>query len=167
MNLTAIHLHLIGIITSVYFSASVEKFCLSHPIFIVCNWLEKIKFIHSVTSKLTGCTHITSSINCKTENVIYIWKRTKCGHNFNINKTTNTLNNMGTTVYCGMTKRKFSDRMSEHRDKVQWKLKNFVENILIQLVTHSTIFKVQLYNMLKVKIHFYFESKRISSYLVV
>ena len=40
----------------------------------------------SVTSQLTGYTHkITSSINCKTENVIVIWKCTKCGHNFDIN----------------------------------------------------------------------------------
>ena len=72
----------------------------------------------SVTSQLTGYTHkITSSINCKTENVIYIWKCTKCGHNFDINKTTNTPNTQQHgTVYCGMTKRKFSDRMSEHRD---------------------------------------------------
>ena len=30
-----------------FFPASIEKFCLPHPIFIVCNWLEKIKFIHS------------------------------------------------------------------------------------------------------------------------
>ena len=33
------------------------------------------------------------------------------------NKTTNTPNTQQHgTVYCGMTKRKFSDRMSEHRD---------------------------------------------------
>ena len=76
----------------------------------------------SVTSHLTGYTHeIRSSINCKTENVIYIWRCVKCGHNFDINTNTNThnavnINNKQGTVYCGMTKRKFSVRMSEHRD---------------------------------------------------
>ena len=74
----------------------------------------------SVTSHLTGYTHkIKSSINCKTENVIYLWKCTKCGHNFDINKISNThtnTNHKQGTLYCGMTKRKFSARMSEHRD---------------------------------------------------
>ena len=73
----------------------------------------------SVTSHLNGYTHtINTSINCKSENVIYLWKCTKCGHNFNVNKSTNqhTITNQDGTLYCGMTKRKFSLRMAEHRD---------------------------------------------------
>ena len=30
------------------------------------------------------------AINCKSENVIYIWKCNKCGHNFDMNKNINT-----------------------------------------------------------------------------
>ena len=77
----------------------------------------------SVTSHLTQYTHtIKASINCKSENVIYIWKCTKCGHNFDINTSTNAQRsqnfnpNIEGSMYCGMTKRKFSVRMSEHRD---------------------------------------------------
>ena len=76
----------------------------------------------SVTSHLTGYSHdIRKSLNCKSENVIYLWKCTKCGHNFDVNtntsthNTTNIANKLG-TAYCGMTKRKFSARFSEHRD---------------------------------------------------
>ena len=74
----------------------------------------------TVTSHLTGYTHkINSSLNCKSENVLYVWRCTKCGHNFDINKTANThtdTNHKQGTIYIGMTKRKFSTRMSEHRD---------------------------------------------------
>ena len=72
----------------------------------------------SVTSHLTGYTHtIRKPLNCKSENVIYIWKCTKCGHNFDINRNTNIHNNnQQGSMYCGMTKRKFSVRMAEHRD---------------------------------------------------
>ena len=76
----------------------------------------------SVTSHLTGYTHmIKSSINCKSENIIYLWKCTKCGHNFDVNTSTNTQNNQNITnkvgtTYCGMSKRKFGTRFAEHRD---------------------------------------------------
>ena len=78
----------------------------------------------SVTSHLTGYTHnIQKPLNCKTENVIYLWKCIKCGHNFDVNRNTDTHNtqthnieNKQGTLYCGMTTRKFSVRMSEHRD---------------------------------------------------
>ena len=47
----------------------------------------------SVTSHLTKYTHtINSPINCKTENVIYLWKCIKCGHNFDFNRSLNTHN---------------------------------------------------------------------------
>ena len=48
--------------------------------------------------------------------------RSKCGHNFDVNRNNNNTHNTNTstnkqgTVYCGMTKRKFSTRLSEHRD---------------------------------------------------
>ena len=77
----------------------------------------------SVTSHLTGYTHtIRAPLNCKSENVIYVWKCTKCGHNFDTNTSNNThqpqnINpNSEGSMYCGMTKQKFSARMSEHRD---------------------------------------------------
>ena len=78
----------------------------------------------SVTSHLTGYTHtIDSSLNCKSENVIYLWKCVKCGHNFDVNRTDNLHNaqahdisNKQGSIYCGMTKRKFATRMAEHRD---------------------------------------------------
>ena len=59
----------------------------------------------SITSHLTNYTHtLTHSMNCKTENVIYLWKCTKCGHNFDTNRSTNTHNvtNHEGTLYCGM-----------------------------------------------------------------
>ena len=82
----------------------------------------------SVTSHLTGYTHtIQTPLNCKSENVIYLWRCTKCGHNFTVNTKHNTstdntninntnINNKQGTTYCGMTKRKFAKRMAEHRD---------------------------------------------------
>ena len=45
----------------------------------------------SVTSHLTGYTHtIQAPLNCKSENVIYLWRCTKCGHNFTVNTKHNT-----------------------------------------------------------------------------
>ena len=77
----------------------------------------------SVTSHLTGYTHtIQAPLNCKSENVIYLWRCTKCGHNFTVNTKHNTvtqhnnINNQQGTTYCGMTRRKFAKRMAEHRD---------------------------------------------------
>ena len=41
----------------------------------------------SVTSHITGYTHhITTPITCTSENVIYLWRCTKCKINFSINK---------------------------------------------------------------------------------
>ena len=77
----------------------------------------------SVTSHLTGYTHtIQAPLNCKSENVIYLWRCTKCGFNFTVNTKHNTinlkpnLNNKQGTLYCGMTKRRFAQRLAEHRD---------------------------------------------------
>ena len=76
----------------------------------------------SVTSHLTGYTHVIQApLNCKSENVIYLWRCIKCGHNFTVNKNhiinTNTHNiDKEGTIYCGMTKRRFALRLAEHRD---------------------------------------------------
>ena len=91
-----------------------------HEIFVFCP-LTPVSAV-SVTSHLTGYTHVIQApLNCKSENVIYLWRCTKCGHNFTVNKNhtinTNTHNiDKEGTIYCGMTKRRFALRLAEHRD---------------------------------------------------
>ena len=77
----------------------------------------------SITSHITGYTHhITSSINCQTENVVYAWKCTKCHENFTVNTnkrhvpTLNLRVNVKGSNYIGLSKRTFAKRFSEHRD---------------------------------------------------
>ena len=55
---------------------------------------------------------------CQGEKYLKGEQLTKCGHNFDTNRSTNTHNvtNHEGTLYCGMTKRKFAARMAEHRD---------------------------------------------------
>ena len=77
----------------------------------------------SITSHITGYTHhITSPINCQTENIVYAWKCTKCNENFTVNtnnrhtqSNNQQVNKIGSN-YIGLSKRKFSKRLSEHRD---------------------------------------------------
>ena len=83
-----------------------------------------ISHISHFTSHRLHPTHtIRTALNCKSENVIYLWRCIKCGHNFIINTGNNTntsnlpdINNMHGTIYCGMTKRRFAQRMAEHRN---------------------------------------------------
>ena len=59
-------------------------------------------------------THtIKSSLNCKSEKAIYLWRCIKCVHNTNTT-TLPDINNMQGTTYCGM--RRFALRMAEHRN---------------------------------------------------
>ena len=55
---------------------------------------------------------------CQGEKYLKGEQLTKCGHNFDTNRSTKTHNvtNHEGTLYCGMTKRKFAARMAEHRD---------------------------------------------------
>ena len=77
----------------------------------------------SITSQITGYTHqISTPINCQTENVVYAWKCTKCTDNFTVNTSSRnpTITNLRAdkigTNYIGLSKRRFSKRLSEHRD---------------------------------------------------
>ena len=81
----------------------------------------------AVTSEVTNYTHtITTPITCNTENVIYLWICTKCGFNCKIHTNkrnaqafrpaTNVRINVKGTNYIGRTKRKYKQRMAEHRD---------------------------------------------------
>lgn len=75
----------------------------------------------SITSHITGYTHhITTPINCSTENVIYSWKCRKCKFNFSVNQKNETPivpkakeNEIGSN-YTGRTKRQFKTRLGEH-----------------------------------------------------
>ena len=110
----------------------------------------------SITSHLTNYTHtLTHSMNCKTENVIYLWKCTKCGHNFDTNRSTNTHNvtNHQGTLYCGMTKRKFAARMAEHRDYAKFhKTEEPSGQHFHYLVIHFITYKVLPLKKLSAKI---------------
>ena len=71
----------------------------------------------SVTSHITRYTHhITTPITCTSENVIYLWRCTKCKINFSINKRNETpvcpkADEIG-SLYTGLTKRLFKVTMT-------------------------------------------------------
>ena len=74
----------------------------------------------SIKSHITGYTHhITSPINCKTENIVYAYKCKKCPTNFNINTSkrihqTPVQRGIVATNYIGKSIRRFNRRLYEH-----------------------------------------------------
>ena len=113
----------------------------------------------SVTSHITGYTHhITTPITCTSENVIYLWRCTKCKINFSINKRNETpvcpkakADEIG-SLYAGKKKQFFKTRLGEHLGYIGGTLRNQRDCTSVYLATTNITSRAWALNKLGAKI---------------